>query len=95
LRRRFRIKRQPFGIGAGSLGQVRPSQRAIFSFLSDGPVGMSKRSVSITCFLGTRKGVLTKRASTPSSGDLEPERRFDKRLFRLFRGFSTGFSSPT
>ena len=69
------------GIGAGSLGQVRPSQRAIFSFLSDGPVGMSKRSGSITCFLGTRKGVLTERASTPSGGDLEPIGRFDKHNF--------------
>jgi hypothetical protein len=46
---------------------------------------MSKRSGSITCFLGTRKGVLTKRASTPSGGDLEPQGRFDKRNLAKFR----------
>jgi hypothetical protein len=74
----FGIKRQPFGIGAGSLGQVRPSRCAIFSFLSDGPAGMSKRLVSITYFVGTRKGVLTNRASTPSGGDLEGLDRFAK-----------------
>ena len=53
---------------------------------------MSKRSDSITCFLGTREGVLTERASTPSGGDLEPESGFDKRNFqeiqRIFAEFS-------
>jgi hypothetical protein len=66
------------GVGTGSLGQVRPGRRAIFSALSDGPVGMSKRSSSITCFLGTRKGVLTERASTPRGGDLGDSGRFAK-----------------
>jgi hypothetical protein len=39
---------------------------------------MSKRLVSITYFVGTRKGVLTNRASTPSGGDLEGSDRFAK-----------------
>lgn len=73
------------GVGAGSLGQVRPGQCAIVSFLSDGPVGMSKRLVSITYFVGTRKGVLTNRPARLSGGDLEPQSSFDKRNFAKSR----------
>jgi hypothetical protein len=40
---------------------------------------MSKRSGSITCFLGTRKGVLTNRPARLSGADLEAQTGFDKR----------------
>ena len=72
------IKPWPCGRGTGSLGQVRPNQRVIASSPSDSPTGMSKRTGSITCFSGTRKGVLTNGPARPSGGDLEPERRFAK-----------------
>jgi hypothetical protein len=67
---------------------VRPDQRAIFFFLSDGPAGMSKRSGSTTCFSGTRKGVLTNRVNTPKGCDLERPGHFANSFFGLFRDFS-------
>jgi hypothetical protein len=46
---------------------------------------------SITCFLGTRKGVLTNRPARLSGGDLEAQARFDKRNFAKFPGNSADF----
>ena len=76
------IKRWPCGRGTGSLGQVRPNRRVIASGPSDSPTGMSKRTGSITCFSGTRKGVLTNGPARPSGGHLEPKGRLAKRNLR-------------
>jgi hypothetical protein len=55
---------------------------------------MSKRSGSITCFLGTRKGVLTNRPARLSEGDLERLGRFAKRQIGPNWAFS-GFFAQT
>jgi len=88
----FGIKRQPEGIGAGSLGQVSrpvsgPALRAVQSngiglSLSDVPPGCPKGiSSDHHMFVETRKGVPTNWAGTPDAHHLELPKPFAKPLF--------------
>src|SRR5450756_2648931 len=78
-----RIKRRPYGLGAGSLGQVgRPVSGTSLRVLQANGIGLSLSDVPPGCpkgirsdhhwFLETRKGVPTNWAGTPDAAHLEP-----------------------
>jgi hypothetical protein len=91
----FGIKRQPEGIGTGSLGQVgRPVSGPALRVTQSNGIGFSLSDVPPGCpkgissdhhmFVETRKGVPTNWAGTPDAYYLELPKPFAKPLSRQF-----------
>jgi hypothetical protein len=99
----LRIKRQPEGFGAGSLGQVgRPVSGPALRVNRSNGVGLSLSDVPPGCpkgissdhhiFLETRKGVPTNWAGTPDAHYLELPNPFAKPLFAAIPAKMSGKS---